>query len=106
MAWPTVALEFGRASSSLHLMGLDTVELVMAVEEEFAITIPDSVATKMFTVGDMHAFVASELNRLGRPHSDPALVFEQLKIIIVRQLGVKPSEVIPGARFVKDLRAD
>jgi acyl carrier protein len=87
-------------------MGLDTVELVMAVEEEFDITIPDSAATKMITVGEMHTFVIEELERLGRPNTDSTLIFEHLKLIIVRQLGVEPSEVIPGARFVKDLRAD
>jgi acyl carrier protein len=87
-------------------MGLDTVELVMAVEEEFGISIPDSAATNMLTVGEMHTFVVSELNRLGKPHVDPVVIFEHLQRIIVRQLGVRPSEVIPSARFVKDLRAD
>jgi len=31
---------------------LDTVELVMALEEEFGIEIPDEDAEKMFTVGE------------------------------------------------------
>jgi acyl carrier protein len=87
-------------------MGLDTVELVMAVQEGFGITIPDTAATKMITVGDMHAFVTAELERVGRPAADSALIFDRLTLTIVRQLGVEPSEVIPGARFVKDLRAD
>ena len=39
-------------------MGLDTVELVMAVEEDFDITIPDSAATKMFTVGGIELIVS------------------------------------------------
>jgi acyl carrier protein len=32
-------------------MGLDTVELVMAVEEVFDLDIPDAAAEKMITVG-------------------------------------------------------
>ena len=32
---------------------LDTVELVMATEEEFGVTIPDEVAEKLITVGDL-----------------------------------------------------
>jgi acyl carrier protein len=86
-------------------MGLDTVELVMAVEEEFELEIPDAAAEKMVTVGDMHAFLESELKRLGRD-LDPAQVFERMRSIIVRQLGVDPDEVVPSARFVKDLHAD
>jgi len=87
-------------------MGLDTVELVMAVEDWFEITVPDEVAQTLFTVGDLHAFVVAELTRIGRFGGDPTRVYDQLKAIIVRQLGVRPDEVIPTARFVQDLRAD
>jgi acyl carrier protein len=86
-------------------MGLDTVELVMTVEEEFGLEIPDAAAEKMITVGDMHAFLVSEIKRLGRIAGDAA-IFERMRAIIVRQLGVSPEEVVPGARFVKDLHAD
>jgi acyl carrier protein len=86
-------------------MGLDTVELVMAVEEEFELEIPNVAAEKMITVGEMHAFLVAELKRLGR-ESDAAEVFERMRAIIVRQLGVSPDEVVPNARFVKDLHAN
>ena len=36
---------------------LDTVELVMALEEEFEIEIPDSEAEKIATVGDAVEFI-------------------------------------------------
>tara|TARA_B100001094_G_C18165910_1_gene792035 strand:+ start:1039 stop:1275 length:237 start_codon:yes stop_codon:yes gene_type:complete len=36
---------------------LDTVELVMAFEEEFEIEIPDSAATEMMTVGDAVRYI-------------------------------------------------
>ena len=36
---------------------LDTVELVMALEEEFGIDIPDEDAEKMRTVGDATAYI-------------------------------------------------
>jgi len=38
---------------------LDTVELVMAFEEEFSIEIPDDAAEKIQTVGDAINFITS-----------------------------------------------
>ncbi len=39
---------------------LDTVELVMALEEEFGIEIPDEDAEKMSTVGDAIKYIDSK----------------------------------------------
>jgi len=41
---------------------LDTVELVMALEEEFDIEIPDDDAEKIATVNDAVGFVESNIN--------------------------------------------
>lgn len=38
---------------------LDTVELVMALEEEFALEIPDEEAEKIITVGDAVKYIES-----------------------------------------------
>ncbi len=40
---------------------LDTVELVMALEEEFGIEIPDEEAEKLITVGDAIKYIDSKL---------------------------------------------
>ena len=39
---------------------LDTVELVMAFEEEFGIEIPDNAAEKILTIKDAIAFIESQ----------------------------------------------
>lgn len=39
---------------------LDTVELVMALEEEFGVEIPDEDAEKMTTVGDSIKYIDSK----------------------------------------------
>ncbi|MFV2006716.1 MAG: acyl carrier protein [Longimicrobiales bacterium] len=39
---------------------LDTVELVMAFEEEFGVDIPDEDAEKMRTVGDAIAYIEQQ----------------------------------------------
>jgi acyl carrier protein len=39
---------------------LDTVELVMAFEEEFDITVPDEDAEKLMSVGDVYSDIAEQ----------------------------------------------
>ena len=86
-------------------MGLETVELILAVEEHFAIEIPDADAEKLLTVGELHQFVVHTLSGMGRP-CVPETVYEELKLLILEHLGVQPDEVVPQARFVQDLKAD
>lgn len=43
----------------MGLDSLDTVELVMALEEEFAIEIPDSEADKIQSCGDAISYISS-----------------------------------------------
>lgn len=87
-------------------MGLDTVELVLNIEEEFGLEIPNDAAGRMFTVGDVHSFLVRELERRGQTAVDESRIFERLREIVCTQLGVKPEAVVPGARFVEDLGAD
>ena len=86
-------------------MGLDTVELVMAFEEEFEIEIPNEAAEVMVTVGDVVNFVASELANLGR-RADRQEIFERIRRITVEHLNVKPEQVLLTTSFVEDLGAD
>lgn len=47
-------------------MGLDSVELLMAFEEEFGIEIPDVVAERMINAGDVYNYVRTRLaNKTG-----------------------------------------
>ncbi len=87
-------------------MGLDTVEMVFAIEKHFQIEIPNEVAAKLTTVGDMHEYVYSELHRLGRRTYGYTQVFDELRQIIVEQAGVDPRLVQPDASFVYDLKMD
>jgi acyl carrier protein len=87
-------------------MGLDTVELVLAVEQLFEIEIPPEAAQELDTVGKLHAFVVAELTRQQRPRVQPDIVFDQLRTVICRCLGVEPAMVVPSAHFVRDLGAD
>ncbi|MDF1659050.1 MAG: acyl carrier protein [Verrucomicrobiales bacterium] len=41
---------------------LDTVELVMAFEEEFDITVPDEDAEKLTSVGEVNSYIEEKSN--------------------------------------------
>ena len=47
----------GRFIDDLGADSLDTVELIMALEEEFNVEIPDDDAEKMVTVGDAMSYL-------------------------------------------------
>lgn len=48
--------------NDLGLDSLDTVELVMAFEDEFAIEIPDADAEKILSCGDAITYMSSNVN--------------------------------------------
>jgi acyl carrier protein len=86
-------------------MGLDTVELIMAIEEHCGIEIPDQDAERLVTVGDIHQFVLHALRQRGSAAIE-ADVYSQVREIVCHQLGVKPEQVVPNASIVDDLGAD
>lgn len=48
-------------ANDLGADSLDTVELVMALEEGFNVEIPDEAAEKILTVGDAVAYIEAQL---------------------------------------------
>jgi acyl carrier protein len=56
--------KISRTSSFVNDLGadsLDTVELVMAIEDEFDLSIPDDAAEKIQTVGDAIKYIEENL---------------------------------------------
>jgi acyl carrier protein len=86
-------------------MGLDTVELVMAIEEEFSIEIPNADSARLGVLGDLSDYVMAALRQRGET-PDEGQVWERLSALVVAQLGVRPEEVTRSAHVVKDLHAD
>ena len=48
-------------TNDLNADSLDRVELIMEIEDEFGISIPDDLAEKISTVGDAIKFVEEEV---------------------------------------------
>ena len=86
-------------------MGLDTVELVMAIEDEFGIKIPDTDAPDLAVLGDMHEYIVQALRQRGDT-PDEANVWGRLSAVVVEQLSVRPDAVKRTAHIVYDLGAD
>lgn len=89
-------------------MGLDSVELLMRVEDEFDIEVPDAEAAEIFTVGDLYhcilrKYEAKTVNS-GDDANEPT--WQKLCDILVDQTGVSPENIAPSARIVKDLGID
>jgi hypothetical protein len=86
-------------------MGLETVEILMRIEGEFAISIPDRVASNSLTVGDTHRIIVDMLVGKGAVRS-PALendAWERLVKIVTKQMGIKPEDVRPESRWIPDI---
>ena len=86
-------------------MGLDIVELVVAIEVEFKISIPNAVAAKLAYVGDYQAYVVQALGDRGEV-VDPAGVWLRIKRVVIEQCAVDPDLVVPGAHLIYDLGLD
>lgn len=83
-------------------MGLDTVELAMAFEKAFELTIPDQDAARLLTVGDVTDYVTARLAAEGRPR-DRDLVGALVRSLTCAQVGARLDQLSDATRFVADL---
>ena len=77
-------------------MGLDTVEILIAVERTFDIRVPDRDAERIITVRDLTDYVFERVR-----HSETAVcrsqrTFYRLRSAIALDLGVDPQESAPA----------
>jgi len=85
-------------------MGLDSVRLILDVEREFGIEIPDAEAAELTTPGGLHASI---LRHLGDAEaSEAASTWERLVRVFVEEHGVPRERVNPDAQIVAELGID
>ncbi len=65
-------------------MGMDSVEIILRIEEDFAISISDEEASSLRTVGELHALIVRKLETA--PSFRPARAFFRLRTAIVHVL--------------------
>jgi len=92
-------------------LGLDSVQIVLTVEERFGIKISDAEAERLLRVADLHACIARKLKERGavaeasRDWTDQQLL-EEIRDIVVEEVGVPRKRITWDARFHADLRID
>lgn len=82
-------------------MGLDSVEIVLALEDTFHISIPVSEAEKIRTVADLHGLVASKLP-VGERAPLANVVFYKLRRSMIQAFGVDRRAVL-STTLLEDL---
>src|SRR5215207_1042227 len=80
-------------------MGMDRIELVMTLEDEFDISIPDDVAPEISTVGRTVDMILGELRKRGGEAGvcATARTFYRLRRGLIDRCGARRSDVRPGA---------
>src|SRR5260370_13709620 len=90
-------------------VGLDTVEVIMEIEEHFQVTISDTKAQELLTVGHLYLFLIKE-TRTNMPNGCPTRPeFYRLRRTLTQQFGIQRQLVVPSAKmrelFPTDMRA-
>jgi acyl carrier protein len=88
-------------------MGMEIVELVMRVEEEFEIEIPDADAEAFDTVGALHRYIVQKLADDSSPEFNKERasdeIWNKLRSIIADEFALPLERVTPEAHLVYDL---
>lgn len=80
-------------------MGLDSVELVMAVEEDFDITLSDAEASQCRTPGDLIEVVCRLVGQVEHPTCRSQRAFHRLRKALGSVLGIPRDEVRLDSRL-------
>ena len=87
-------------------MGLDIVELVMALEEEFGLQLPDAELKRTRMVGELYDYIGRQLApELIMPDGGPyeGALWQRYLDVIEKDTGVDRDRLRPSASFVRDL---
>ncbi len=79
-------------------MGLEIVAVIMRVEEEFELEIPDEDAERLATVGAMADYVAGIIPWRGREE-----IMQRVRVVVADEVSMPLEQVRPESRFVEDL---
>lgn len=86
-------------------MGLDTVELVLAIEEEFGIELANDELAECYTVGQLGNIIRKKL-LASQKQFDAFDTWQRMTRIIAEHRSIPADNLKPEMKFVDDLHMD
>jgi hypothetical protein len=80
-------------------MGLDGVELIMAVEDEFGLEIPEEDAQEFSTVGDLYDYLVARVGSQNAKRCLSSAAFYRLRRVLCAEAGAARRSVLPDTRL-------
>lgn len=74
-------------------MGLDSVELALAMEEEFGVMIPDDELYKMLTVGDTFEYLKQRLKSSPPEHCAKQRIFFRFRNALIKNYNISRNQI-------------
>ena len=87
-------------------MGLDTVELVLDIEERFGISLPDEECQDVITVDDCYQLVLPKLNKADQEKCLTSATFYRIRKVIADAIGIDKRTLKPDTPLQKLLPVD
>lgn len=84
-------------------MGLDSVELLIEIENEFQIEISNIEAENIITIGDFHKTISQKIDLT---KTTEEAIFQKLREVVSDKVGFDIDEIHYQTKIVDDLRID
>lgn len=84
-------------------MGLDSVELLIEIENEFQIEISNIEAENIATVGDFHKIISRKIDL---EETTEEAIYQKLRMVLSEKVGIAIEKIDYHARIVDDLEID
>ena len=87
-------------------MGLEGVELIMAIEDRFCTSLPDTKTERFQTIGDVHNFLMARIQKQNSEFCPATAMFYPSRRILVDKFNVDRARVKPSASLGSLLDAE
>jgi acyl carrier protein len=91
-------------------LSLESVELLMAIERHFQVSIPDQDSELMMTAGDIHRYLCTAVTKLEPSLEGPSArqwseeeLWDSVRALLAEHFGISPEKITPTTHLIQDL---